>query len=179
MLNKVIRFSTLLRIVGVLCLLWAVFLAARIAFIPTNDIGDPSAQASYLIVTIPVFALGLIIERGILWYAAAGVLLLGFGSQRARLAYWSIQVALWLVGITLWYQLNHAFAPPPQSPLVIIITLLCSLALLALYKPIISLLTKIIRPFKREVKEEPAHVYEPLQMYQRQSADQYNPHEDG
>ena len=76
----------------------------------------------------------------------AGLLLLLYG--RPRLAYWSLQLALWLVSMSFWSSLAMAFnqngieIPGSFTPFFWI-TLVCSLILLAAYKPVLAVLKKL------------------------------------
>jgi hypothetical protein len=64
-----------------------------------------------------------------------------------RIAYWSLQLAIWLIGINIWYQqsneTNVQLMPILATPLTfwphMVVTLFCSLALLILYVPSIRL----------------------------------------
>lgn len=143
MLGRSITYQVLLRVAGVLLLLWALYLVVQISIQP-NYAGDsyvgPLIQYQFQI------ALWLFFIEGAFFLAAAAVLLLGFSLRRPRVAYWSIQVAVWFVGISLWYKFNQAFDPLPQYPLWLIVTVICSLILLALYKPVMSLIRKLVLP---------------------------------
>ena len=164
MLSKNITFKTLLRVVGVLCLLWALYNIFRIALMPTTETyPDSSQQTFYLIQSDWLIALFLMAHEGLHWFLAAAVLLLSFSFERVRVAYWSMQVSLWLVGLSIWYFVSNAFDQWPQNPMWLLITILCSIVLLALYKPITFLLKKIMRPnvkVKAQVKDEQFEEYE-------------------
>src|SRR5579863_8728807 len=81
---------------------------------------------------------------GVLSFVAAGPLLLGLSSHHVLFAYMSIQGALWLAGISVWYRSNGTFNPYPLDAFWIIVTLICSLTLLALYKPLVFFLRKLM-----------------------------------
>jgi hypothetical protein len=84
---------------------------------------------------------------------------------RVRLVYWSLQFAVWLTGINIWFQQNNEtdvrLIPPFATPYSfwpqMVITLLCSLLLLVLYVPLIHLLRRIFEvPDKKiRVQETP------------------------
>ena len=158
MLGKSITFKTLLRVVGVLCLLWVLYNIFRIALMPvTTGNYDAPQKSFYLIQTDWPIALFLMTYAGLHWFLAAAVLLLSFSFERVRVAYWSIQVSLWIVGLSIWYLVNNTFDPWPENPTWLLLTILCSIVLLALYIPLISLLTKIMRPHvpvQAQVKDE-------------------------
>lgn len=146
MLNRSLTWRSLLRIAGLLLLLWALYSAIRIA---TEPIGETFAdgrtdvrlqiQISFTDTLFSIVSFG-----GVLFFVAAGLLLLGLSSRRVSIAYVSIQGALWLAGISVWYQSNGTFNPFPTDSFWIIVTLIGSLALLALYKPLVYLLSKLM-----------------------------------
>ena len=164
MLGKSITFKTLLRIAGVLCLLWALYNIFRIALMPvTTGNYDAPQQSFYLIQTDWLTALFLMARENVHWFLAAAVLLLSFSFERVKVAYWSMQVSLWIAGLSIWYLVNNTFDPWPQNPMWLLITILCLIVLLALYKPITFLLTKMMRPHvlvKAQVKNEQFEEYE-------------------
>jgi len=143
MLGKSITYRLLLRVAGALLLLWALYLVFQIAT-QQAYVGDSyvGLQIQYNFEETMLFILG----AGVLLLAAAAVLFLGFSLRRPRVAYWSIQVALWFTGISLWYKFNQAFVPLPQNPLWLIVTVICSVILLALYKPVMRLVRKMVLP---------------------------------
>ncbi|MGB8344205.1 MAG: hypothetical protein WCD86_04935 [Ktedonobacteraceae bacterium] len=130
MLGRSITYRLLLRVAGILLLLWALYVAFQIAT-QQSYVGD---------------AMLFILGAGVLLLAAAAILLLGFSFRHPPVVYWSIQVALWFAGISLWYKFNQAFVPWPQNPLWLIVTVICSVILLALYKPVIHLIRKLALP---------------------------------
>lgn len=146
MLSRSITFRLSLRIAAILLLIWALYLIFQISLQPAYA-GDsyvgPLIQSSFL------EAIWSIFFEGAFLLAAAAVLLLGFSSKHPGVTYWSIQVAVWFVGISLWYKFNQTFDPLPQSPLWLIVTAICSLALFALYKPITYRIRKLVMPNTR------------------------------
>lgn len=146
MLNRSITYKGLLRVAGVLLLLWALYSALRIA---TEPIGETFADGSsdvrlQIQISFTETLFSIVYFGGGLFSVAAGILLLGLSSGRSSIAYWSIQGAIWLAGISVWYRSNGTFNPFPVDAFWIIVTLLCSLALLALYKPLVYLLRKLL-----------------------------------
>jgi len=143
MLGRSITYQVLLRVAGILLLLWALYVTFQIAT-QQAYVGDSyvGLQIQYNFEETMLFILG----AGVLLLAAAAVLFLGFSLRRLRVAYWSIQVALWFAGISLWYKFNQSFDPLPQDPLWLIVTVICSVILLALYKPVIHLIRKLALP---------------------------------
>jgi hypothetical protein len=164
MLGKSITFKTLLRIAGVLCSLWVLYRGFSIATMPVTVVNSDSPQQSfYLIQTDWLIALFLMAHESLHWFLAAAVLLLSFSFERIRVAYWGLQVSLWIVGTGIWYLVNNTFDPWPQAPMWLLITIVCSIVLLVLYKPITFLLTKMMRPHvlvKAQVKDEQFEEYE-------------------
>lgn len=145
MLDRSITYRLLLRIAGILFLLWALYSAFRIAAAPVQEIfADGGSDVRLQIEISLTDTLFDIVYWGVLFFVAAGILLLGGSSRRLRIAYGSIQLAVWLVGISLWYRSNNTFDPYPLNPFWIIVTAICSMVLLALYKPTLHLLRKVV-----------------------------------
>ena len=69
--------------------------------------------------------------------------------SKAYIGYWSFHLAIWLVGLSAWYRFNSVFLPWPANPVWLIVTLVTSLVLLILYKPITSILRKLVAPVQR------------------------------
>jgi len=143
MLGRAITYRLLLRVAGILLLLWALYIAFQIAT-QRSYVGDTyvGQQIQYSFQLTMFF----ILDAGVLFLVAATVLLLGFSLRRPRVVYWSIQLAVWLAGISLWYKFNYTFNPWPQNPLWLIVTVICSALLFALYKPILYLIRKLVIP---------------------------------
>ncbi len=92
------------------------------------------------------------------WFLAAAIVLFSLSIGRARVVYLSLQVSLWIIGLSIWDYTNNSFDPWPQIPCG------CLLLLLALYKPIVFLLNKMMRPRpavqRPQVKDEQFEGYE-------------------
>lgn len=176
MLNKSITYRLLLRVAGILLLLWTLYMVFQIATEPVHEIFSGGVSDTRLLIQISVgVTIFNILYAGVLFLAAAGVLLLGFSFRHPRVAYWCIQVALWFAGISLWYKFSQFFDPLPQDPLWLIITVICSFLLLALYKPVMGLISKLVLPKRKRPtirpKNEPtsSSLYEqPQVMYPKQ-----------
>jgi hypothetical protein len=138
MLNRSITYRSLLRIAGALFLLWAFYQTFRIATIQVYE--NSNTFWRYQIEVSATDTLFNIAWYGVLFFVAAGLLLLGLSSRHMHIAYWSVQVTVWLVGVSLWYRSNHEFNPFPLDSFWLIVTVICSLGLLALYKPMLRLL---------------------------------------
>jgi len=136
-------YRLLLRITGILLLLWALYVAFQIA---TQQSYAGDSYVGPLIQSRFQDAIWLFFIEGAFFLAAAAVLSLGFSFRHPHVAYWSIQVALWFAGISLWYKFNQSFDPLPQDPLWLIVTVICSVLLLALYKPLLYLIRKLVLP---------------------------------
>lgn len=176
MLGRTITYRLLLRAAGILLLLWALYLVFQIATEPTyayypggSTFSGPLIQYSF---NDTIFN---ILWEEVLLPAAISVLLLGFSFRYPLVAYWSSQLALWLAGISLWYRFNNIFNPWPQNPLWLVVTVICSALLFALYKPVMRLIRKLVPPQRKgpniRPKNEPASssLYEqPQAMYPRQ-----------
>lgn len=143
MLGRSIAYRLLLRVAGILLLLWALYVAFQIAT-QQSYVGD--SYVGLLIQYRFGDAMLFILEAGVLLLAAAAILLLGFSFRHPPVVYWGIQLAVWLAGISLWYSFNYIFDPLPQDPLWLVVTVVCSLVLFALYKPVLSLIRKLVLP---------------------------------
>lgn len=146
MLNRSITYRGLLRVAGVLLLLWALYAAFRIAIEPIGEtFADGSSDVRLQIqISFTDTLFSIVYFGGVLFFVAAGILFFGLSSRRSSIAYWSIQGAVWLTGISLWYRTNGIFNPFPTHSFWIMVTLLCSLALLILYKPLVYLLRMLL-----------------------------------
>ena len=146
MLNRTLTLRFLLRIAGLLLLLWALYVAIRVA---TEPIGETFANGTtdvrlQIQISLTDTLFSMVYFGGVLFLVAAGLLLLGLSSRRVSIAYMSIQGALWLAGISVWYRSNGTFNPYPLDAFWISVTLICSLALLALSKPLVFFLRKLM-----------------------------------
>lgn len=102
---------------------------------------------------------------------AVGLLLFCFSLWRPKPAYWSMYAFLWLLGIGMWFQSPLNFStqltgiietPASLSPWLLL-PVIGSLLLAVLYKPIMSLLTRIMNsPLSpnTQVKEAPFMEFE-------------------
>jgi hypothetical protein len=172
MLSKLITYRLLLRVAGILLLLWALYIALQIATLQTY-VGDSyvGLQIQYSFRLTILF----ILQTGVPLLAAVAVLLLGFSFRHPTIAYWSVQLAIWLAGISLWYRFNYIFNPLPQNPLWLIVTVLCSMLMFVLYKPVMGLIRKLVPPKSKKPninpKDEPyssSQYEQPQVMYPKQ-----------
>src|SRR5216684_1848829 len=162
-MNKPIKYYHLVQLLGIFILLFALYHVFRIATASVHT----SDKVFYLIEFSFEMFLVETIRQGVLLYVALGGLFLGLSSRRLHIVYWSVQVAIWLTGITLWYQHNIAFGLLPQQPWPwLYLTIACSIILLALYKPIMLIFQR--RPESQEqVKDDAPNRYEIEQQFQQ------------
>src|SRR3982074_2796630 len=98
MLNKSISYKALLRIIGILFIAFGLYCALSIIFSPL----EADSNLSRTLLDILWFR-GPYVYGGMLIYIGLGLFFLGLSSMRVTIAYWSMQVAVWLIGINLWY----------------------------------------------------------------------------
>ncbi|HEY5005154.1 MAG TPA: hypothetical protein VII61_18475, partial [Ktedonobacteraceae bacterium] len=133
----------LLRVIGLLLILYGLYAALRIAIL-FMQAGD-NVSATLLEIVGPVG--GSFSPGGLLTCLALGLFALGLSSMHVRIAYWSLQLAIWFIGINMWYQQNSVtdvqlvpiLATPTTFWPQMIVTLIGSLVLLVLYIPLIRL----------------------------------------
>jgi hypothetical protein len=159
----------LLRIAGLLLILFGLFWVVSALFVQTNVIGDQNYSGptlfwdagetlAYIFYGLPLLTNSVlgswfhgIVLPGPLLYVSIGLSLLTLSTLRPHLTYWSLQLALWLVSMSFWAGLAQAFyqngfeVPASFAPFFWI-TLVCSLILLAAYKPVLAVLKKFCTP---------------------------------
>jgi hypothetical protein len=158
MLHKSLSYLILFRIAGILFIVLGLYHAYTVA---SMTLGAGENIPGTLIDILGPFG-GEFPYGAPLIYIAVGLFFLGLSSTRVKIAYWSLQLAVWLTGINLWYQQNGEtdvqLLPPFATPLSfwpqMVITLLCSLLLLALYIPITRLLRRLYEVRDEQVKAE-------------------------
>ncbi len=156
MLHKSLPYITLFRIAGILFLIFGLYHVYTVASLL---LGSGENIPGTIIAVLGPFG-GEFPYGAPLIYIAIGLLCLGLSSARANIAYWSLQFAVWLTGLNLWYQQQSGIAvrllPPLATPTTfwpqMALTLLCSLLLLALYIPITRLLKKLYEAEKEQAK---------------------------
>lgn len=145
MLHKSVSYNVLLRILGLLTIVYGLYNA----WFPASVFLGGGDNLSGTLIEILGPLGGVFPRGGVLIYIALGLFFLGISSMRVPLAYWSLQLAVWLIGINLWYsqngETNVQLVPPFATPLTfwpqMAITLGCSLLLFALYIPLTRLLS--------------------------------------
>ena len=146
MSNRLATSRILLRILGILLILLSLYYILRIAVRPLFGGVPYNVHLQPLITTSVTETLWTILWAGPLVFLAGGLILLSLSFRYVHIAYWSLQIAVWLVGLTAWFAFNHEFTPLPVNPTWLIITIIISLLLLVLYKPVMYLLPKLMRP---------------------------------
>jgi hypothetical protein len=135
--SRAYSFWNLLFITGSACLLFALYQVYLTATEPACVVGSEHDGCSLLVTFSPSDVIVEIIFQGVLFSVAAGIVLLGVWSKQARKMYGSLQAAVWLVGLTLWFQGSHHLDPfPVDSWATFGLTGLCSLALFAVHRPL-------------------------------------------
>ena len=110
---------------------------------------------------------------------AIGILLFCFSLRQPnpKVSYWSLHVFLWLLGASIWFQQNQFFSTSLTgvitTPLSLwpwmLLPIIGSPLLGVLYKPVMYLLTKLMRPNllqKAQVKDAQSDVEYEQQMQQ-------------
>ena len=153
MFHKSLSYIILFRIAGILFLLFGLYHAYTVASV---TLGAGENISGTVLAILGPFG-GEFPYGAPLIYIALGLFGLGLSSGKAKIAYWSLQLALWLTGINLWYQqqgrIEVRLLPPLATPATfwpcMVITLLCSLLLLALSIPVIHLLKRLYEEGKK------------------------------
>ncbi len=145
------NYKLLLRIAGIAFLIAAFYFAIRASIEYFQVNGMPGSQSLNTI--IPQLYVVLLI-RGIYLYIAAALLLLCLASlKNAKIIFGGLQAAIWLIGLSLWYQQSDIFRPwllpgflIPVSLQGLFYTLFFSLGFLMLYIPIVYTLKGLSHP---------------------------------
>lgn len=161
MLSKTITYKTLILVFGLFFIALGIYCFCAVAFMHTEAIGGsgPNYSGPMIGKSVPQTILWALWYRnfhgvygGPLIYAGLGILLVCFSSRKPKVAYWSLQVALWLIGINLWYQYGGysmggiiPLLVTPQSlwPLMVVIFVI-SLVLIAAYIPVLRFLNRFL-----------------------------------
>ena len=159
MLHRSMPYMILLRAAGIIIMLLALFQIYSVASRPFALAG--ATQVHPLILVDPAEAVVEMIYASVFLMLGVALLFLGIVSLRVRLAYWSLQLAVWLGGISMWYQRSMDLRPTPRGELSwpvspwpwLVLTLLCSLAILICHQPV----QRAIRAFMEAgERQEPA-----------------------
>lgn len=155
MLQKSLSYKSILRIVGIVLLLYGFYWVIR--DLTAQTVVEGSEQYSGALIfwnpgevwTSIFYGDGFLFAPGPLFYVSIGLFLLALTTRRIILTFASLQMVLWLVSMSFW--LKSAFVLNPQGIDVPASftpffwgTLVLSLALLAAYKPVTHLLRKLI-----------------------------------
>jgi hypothetical protein len=167
MLNRSVFYKSLLRIVGILFLLYGIYLIVRILTAQNTPPGvlEPSGPLIFAdpgIVCLYVLYGGFRIGNALpslhlldsflspLFYVGIGIFLLGLVSMKVKVTYWCLQLTLWFICLSFWFPVWFLLGYNSVAPSVdgftpfFLVTLVLSLSLFALYKPVIHLLRKIV-----------------------------------
>ena len=155
MQQKSLSFKSILRIVGIVLILYGLYWVIRDLTVQTVVGGSEQYSGALIfwdpgeVLTSIFYGDGFSFAPGPLFYVSIGLFLLALTTGRIILAYASLQVVLWFVSMSLWHQ--SAFALNPQGINVpasftpfFWVTLALSLALLAAYRPVTHLIRKLI-----------------------------------
>jgi hypothetical protein len=167
MLQRTVSYKSLLRIVGGCFLLYGFYM---IVLVLTSqiDVGgsiqytgplifeDPNAVRNYLFcggwfLGNPVLpgdlnTFGPLTPGPLLW-VSLGMLCLSVTSMRVHVVYVCLQIALWLISLSVWFPIFFLLGSTNYDPGSFVpfwlVTLAFSLALLASYKPVTHFLRKL------------------------------------
>jgi len=170
MLQRTVSYKFLLRFLGTCFLLYGIYLIVVVltAQINVDNNGiytgpfifeDPEMVRNYLFcggvfLGNPVLPgnlnmFGPLTPGPLLW-VSIGMVLLSVTSMRAKGMYACLQVALWLISLSVWFPIFYLLGSPNYDPASFapfwLVTLALSLVLLACYKPVIHFLRKIFEP---------------------------------
>ena len=170
MLQRTVSYKVLLRFLGACFLLSGLYLIVVVLTSQDNMNGmfsflfeDPEMARNYLFCggtflgnpVLPgnVNMFGPLTPGPLLW-TSIGMVLLSITSRRVQVTYVCLQIALWLISLSVWFPLffllgSGNYDPASFSPFWWV-TLALSLVLLACYKPVIHFLRKLFEP-KRTV----------------------------
>ncbi len=143
--NRGLFLRSLMLLVGSALLFYSLYQVYIVATMPVNVVNGEHA-GSYLRIT---YNFGdVILESilaGILLHVAAGLLLVSLGANQVKWEYWSLQIALWLVGLTLWFKASSHLDPFPVDTWTwLLVTAGVSLLLLVLYRPLLRVLARFV-----------------------------------
>jgi hypothetical protein len=159
MLHRPMPYMLLLRAAGILLILLALFQIYSVASRPFALTG--LAQTRPLILVDPAEAVVEMLYAEVFQMLGVAILFLSIVSLRVKLAYWSLQLAVWLGGISLWYQQSTNWRATPIAGLSwpaspwpwLMLTLLCSLAILVFHQLVEHALLALMKAGERQ---EPA-----------------------
>jgi hypothetical protein len=154
MLQKSLSYKSILRIVGIVLLLYGLYWVIRDFTAQVVVVGDQQYSGALIfwdpgeVWTTIFYGDGFLFAPGPLFYVGIGLFLLALTTRRIIIAYVSLQVALWLVSMSFWIRsalfLNPRYVDVPASFTPFFwATLALSLVLLAAYKPITHLMLKL------------------------------------
>lgn len=166
MLQRMVSYKSLLRFLGACILLSGLYL---IVVVLTSQDGmsgsvsflfaDPEQTRNYLfcgslflgnpILPGNLNMFGPLTPGPLLW-VSIGMVLLSITSKHVRVAYVCFQIALWLISLSVWFPIFFLVGSTNYDPGSFLpfwlVTLMLSLILLALYKPVVHFLRKLCGP---------------------------------
>ena len=173
MLQKTVSVKSLLRVLGGCFVLYGLYVVV-LALTAQIEVGgsyhytgavifnDPNSVRNYLFCgglspgnpLLPVVFGGLNpfgpLTPGPLLWVSLGILCLSATSTHVPVMYGCLHIALWLISLSVWFPIFFLmgatnYAPASFAPFWLV-TLACSLVLLACYKPVIYSLRKLFEP---------------------------------
>jgi len=173
MLQKTVSYKSLLRVLGGCFLLYGLYLAV-IALTAQIEVSGsiqytgpvifeaPETVRNYLLCgglflgnpVLPVVLGGMNtfgpLTPGPLLWVGIGILWLSVTSRHINVMYVCLQIALWLISLSVWFPIFFLFGSPNYDPASFVpfwlVTLLLSLVLLTCYKPVTHVLRKLYEP---------------------------------
>ena len=175
MLQRTVTYLSLIRILGACLLLYGLYVIALALTCQIEVNGahqyagatifeHPLGVANFLlfggffpgnpIVPVPTQSLtplGLLTPGPLMWIGLA-IVCVSLASRRARVAYGGLQVALWMISVSLWnpilwlFDASHTHYGLNSAGPFFLVTLALSLILVALYKPVTYGLTRLASP---------------------------------
>jgi hypothetical protein len=106
--------------------------------------GNPVLPTSFHIENL----FGILTPGPLLW-VGLGILCVSLTSRRVQVAYVGLQIALWMISLSIWFPILWMLGSTdygPESQPLFLITLALLLTLLALYKPVVHGLRRLFFP---------------------------------
>ena len=175
MIQRTVSYKSLVRVVGWCFLVYGIYLIVLVltaqitALVSVYYSGpiifwDPMLVRNYLLfgglfggnllLPFPVLLGGLLtfgpLAPGPLLWVSIGMICLSLTSMRSNVVYVCLQIALWLISLSIWFPILFLLGTTDYEPVSFVplelVTLVCSLVLLAFYKPVTQVLRKLFEP---------------------------------
>jgi hypothetical protein len=168
MLNRTVSYKSLLRVVGTCFLFYGFYVIVLLLTCQIDISGDvqytgplifegPIDVRNYLfcggsfpgnpLLPLPVLPVGYGLTPGPLLWISLGMLCLSITSMRVNVVYMFFHIALWFISLSVWFPifilLGFTDYDPGNFVPFVLVTLACSLVLLACYKPVTHFLRKL------------------------------------